>query len=136
MSLLPSLFERKMPSRFEDLFEIFTESQGGWGSMKVDVRETPTEYLIKADLPGFEKNQVDVSLTNQLLTISAEREEKEDEKEGEYLVQERRIFSMQRAIPLSGAGAPEQVKAELKEGVLCVRVKKSPDKQAKRIQVQ
>ena len=136
MSLLPSLFERKVPFAFDEIINAMNEGSPGWGNVRIDVRETPVEYIVTADLPGFKKNEISVELSSQMLSIAAEREEKEEEKKEEYLIRERRYCSVQRSIPLSGAGSPENVKAEFKDGVLQVHVKKTPEKQAKRIQIQ
>lgn len=144
MSLLPSLFRTKSRylnpftpfTSFEDAFSLLSDEMNGtWANMRVDVEDTPAEYIVRADVPGFQKNEINVELANQMLSIRAEREEKEEEKKTDYVVRERRYRSLERSIPLAFAGSPDNVKAELRDGVLEVHVKKTPEKQAKRIPV-
>ena len=138
MNLLPSIFEKpKGPFAFEEFFDFLSEKgNGNWASIRMDVKETPAEYIVKADLPGIKKDEINVSLLNQILTISVDREEEEEEKDFDFLIRERRYQSMKRSIPLGFAGTGENVKAEFKDGVLEVHVKKSPEKQTKRIPIQ
>lgn len=147
MTLLPSLFGRSRRSRLpvprsiEDLIETFAQDWPLYEGdvlnlIKVDVKENDSEYIVKADLPGVEKNQVNVTLNNQLLTISVEQEEEKEDKDADYLVRERRYQSSQRSIPLALAGSTDNVKAEFKNGVLEIRVKKAPEKQNKKIAIQ
>lgn len=140
MTLLPSLFEQRTPRVFEDMFDLLLTDKSNWGltTMKVDIQETPTDYKIRADLPGFKKSEISVSLANQILTIACEhdQEKEQKEKDGNYILRERSYRSMQRSIPLSLSGSEENVRAEFKDGVLEINVKKSLEKQTKHIPVQ
>ena len=144
MSWLPSIFEstpastaferRAMPG-FDDLFSMLAEQNTtGWTSTRVDLRETPNEYIMEADLPGFRKEEISVSLNDHVLTISAQQQQQKEEKNTDYILKERRSRSVQRSFTLSAAG--EDVKAEFRDGVLKLHVKKTPDKQTKRITIQ
>ena len=137
MSWLPTLFERKSPLMFEDFFDLLTEkNNGGLGNIAVDVKETPSEYIAKFNIPGVQKNEISISLTNQMLTISAERKEDKEEKDDNYIIRQRRYGTMQQSVSLPFAGSPDDVKADLKDGVLTVHVMKSRDRQSKRIPIQ
>lgn len=144
MSFLPTPFRRSrrtgsyLPVAFEDFFDFFNEAPAIGASpinFKVDVKETPSEYIVKADIPGVDKKGIDVALANQLLTISVENEEEKEDKDENYIVKERRYFSSQRSIPLALAASQDDVMAEYKNGVLEVRVKKAPESQTKKITV-
>lgn len=148
MTLLPSLFSRPLRSRpfsrsgFDDLFEQMTENWSPFVSelnatnLRVDVQQTDNEYIVKADLPGFKKESINATLDDRVLTISAQDERENEEKSADFLMRERRYASCQRSIPLPFANPDDQVKAEFKDGVLELRVKKSADKQSKRIAIQ
>ena len=70
----------------------------GQALMKTDVRETDKAYLVEMDLPGFNKDDVNVTLENGYLTVSAEKhEEHEEKKEGTYIRKERYVGSCQRS---------------------------------------
>src|SRR6188508_498796 len=67
------------------------EMSRNWAPYAVDVREDADHIYFEAELPGFKKEEVDVTLENQTLTISAERREAtKDEQKGDYLLNERR----------------------------------------------
>lgn len=143
MSFLPLPFRHirrghSIPTSLDDFFDLVNE--GGTISspttnFKVDVKESPAEYIIKADLPGVNKNGISVSLAQQLLTITVDHEEEKEEKEENYLMKERRYFSSQRSIPLALAGSQDDVLAEFKNGVLEIRIKKTPQSQTRKISI-
>lgn len=133
MQTTPTRSESLVPG-LEDLLSFVSQTNGAVRLARVNVRETPKEYVITADLPGFSKKEVEVSLSEQMLTISAERQERDEKKVEEYLVHERRYHSLQRSIPVRDASAHE-VHAELKDGVLEIHVKKSAEKQSKKIKI-
>lgn len=118
---LERMLER-MTEQFEDLP---TAGRGLSGSPAVDVEDHPDEYVVTADLPGFEKDDVDVRLTDQTLRISGERETAEEESEpGQYVRRERTEESVSRAITLQEDVDEEGVSARFKNGVLTVTLPK------------
>ena len=93
-------------------------------TFKVDVQETEKEYLIEAELPGINKEELDLSLEDNRLAISVNREESNEKEDKNYIHRERRVSSMQRCIYLADAAA-EEIKAQLDSGVLKITVPKS-----------
>lgn len=100
-----------------------------WDTFKVDVRETVNEYVVEAELPGVKKDEVDISLNEGRLTISVKREENVEEREEEYIHQERKVGSMQRSLFLENA-KPETGSAKLTDGVLRITVPKDTQSDA------
>jgi len=100
-----------------------------WDTFKVDVRETVNEYVVEAELPGVKKDEVDISLNEGRLTISVKREENVEEREDEYIHQERKVGSMQRSLFLENA-KPETGSAKLTDGVLRITVPKDTQSDA------
>lgn len=91
---------------------------------KVDVRETESEYLIEAELPGIKKEDIDLSLNDGRLTISVDREEQSESKDDDtFIHRERRSSSMQRSLYLADTD-PEGISAKLEEGLLKITVAK------------
>src|ERR1044071_5372525 len=88
------------------LGRFFGGGDGGtvrWAPFGVDVREDADHIYVEAELPGFKKDDIDVTLENQTLTITAERqsERKEGEqKKGDWLLHERRYSRFQRSFTL------------------------------------
>lgn len=137
MTFLPKLFRKPQTTSLEDLFSFFSERVNGWQSMRIDIEDKPDAYIIKADLPGVKKEDINVSLTDQVLTIEVEHsEETQNDKDTDYIVRERQYHSLVRSIPLRNTNSSGDVKAEFKDGVLSIKVKKSPEKQSDRIAIQ
>lgn len=93
-------------------------------NFKLDVKEDDSEYLIEADLPGINKEDVKISYDDQVLMISVERNEEKEEKQENYIHRERQVCSMKRALNLPNVDK-SQIKARLENGVLKVMAKKT-----------
>jgi len=101
----------------------------------VDVRETDKGYELEMDLPGRSEKDLDVNVTNGLLTISSKKDEKAEEKKNGYVIRERRSSSFSRCFKLPEGADPEKIKAEFSNGVLNLSIPKSPLAQPKKIDV-
>ncbi|MXV62657.1 Hsp20 family protein [Natronorubrum sp. JWXQ-INN-674] len=93
------------------------------GSVPVDVVDTGEEYLVTADLPGYETDDIDLTLSEGTLRLEAGRED-EEYAEGRYLRRERTRTSANRRIRLPEPVEEEAVSAGYDEGVLTVRLPK------------
>jgi HSP20 family protein len=100
---------------------------------QVDVRETEKEFIVEADLPGFKKDQVNVSLEDDILTISAEKEHSEEENREGYHRVERRHGSFRRSFTMPDIVDRDKIKADSSDGVLTVHLPKVKEKQGSRI---
>jgi HSP20 family protein len=101
----------------------------------VDVEETKSAYVFKADVPGIAEKDIEVSLTGNRLTISGKREEEHREENANWFACERSSGSFARSFTLPSGTKLETAKAEMKNGVLTVTVPKAPEAQARRIAV-
>jgi HSP20 family protein len=116
-------------------------SEGGWVSDTVefaprfDVKETKDAYLVKADLPGIADKDVDITVTGNVLTISGQREEERREEGERYYTTERSFGRFSRSLSLPDGADADNVKADLKDGVLTLQIPKRPEVQPKRISV-
>lgn len=92
----------------------------GWGEWKpsVDVVDRGEEFVLRADLPGYSPENVEVTVQENNISIRGEIKEEKETKEGEYHVKERSYGSFTRSIPLSVPVKPELAKATFKNGVL------------------
>lgn len=133
---------------FERMARQFDESSRAWASegplgrlseelseMPIDLVEHDDEFVVSVDLPGFEKADVDVRVTDHTLHVEAEHEESVDEGDGEYLRRERRHESMRRSIRLPEEVDKENVDARMNNGVLTVTVPKTEVREARTIEV-
>ena len=101
----------------------------------VDVREDGDHIYVEAELPGFKKNEVDITLENQTLTIAAQREEKEEGKKGEHLLRERRYTRFLRSFTLPPTVDEQSVNAKLADGVLTITLNKREETKPRKISV-
>jgi HSP20 family protein len=105
----------------------------------VDVREDGDHIYVEAELPGYKKDEVDITLENQTLTITAERREEQkrggEEKKGDLLLHERRYSRFQRSFNLPPTVDEQTVNAKLSDGVLTVTLNKREETKPRKIQV-
>ena len=101
----------------------------------IDVSETDTHMVVRAEIPGIEPDRIDVSVTERSVTISGNKEETR-EHEGENVFRsERRFGAFQRMIPLPSPVDPEGVDARFKNGVLRIEMAKATPSHSRRIAV-
>ena len=103
----------------------------------VDVREDADHFYVEAELPGFKKDDVDITMENQQLTISAERkeEQKQEGKKGDLLLHERRYSRFLRSFTLPPTVDEQTVNAKLADGVLTITLNKREETKPRRISV-
>ncbi|SDK99944.1 Hsp20/alpha crystallin family protein [Natronorubrum texcoconense] len=94
------------------------------GSVPADVVDTGEEYLVTADLPGYETDDIELTLSEGTLRLEASREDEEASSEGRYLRRERTRTSANRRIRLPEPVEEEEVSAGYENGVLTVRLPK------------
>ena len=102
----------------------------------VDIRENGDQLVVEAELPGFTKDQVDITLENQTLTIAAERRfEPKENNDGGYLLNERRYSRFLRSFTLPPTVDEKSVQAKLENGVLTVTLNKREETKPRKISV-
>ncbi len=113
------------------------QSEGGsLAPYGVDVREDQDHLYVEAELPGFKKDEVEITLENQTLSIMAERRsEKNDEKKGDLLLHERRYSRFHRSFTLPSTVSDQKVNAKLADGVLTITLDKREETKPRKIQV-
>ena len=100
---------------------------------RFEVKETKDAYVFKADLPGVEEKDLDITLTGNRLTVAGKREEEKREEGDTYYAFERSYGTFTRAFTLPEGADLEHVDAELKSGVLTISLAKKPEHQPKKI---
>lgn len=100
-----------------------------------EVKETKEGFVFKADLPGVEEKDLDVSVTGDRITISGKRETEHKEESDRYYAFERSYGSFSRSFTLPEDVNAEGVQASLKDGVLTVMLPKKPEVKARKIPI-
>lgn len=130
--------QREMNSLFDDFFKGFDLASFGrerehFGifSPSIDIKENDKEVSIKAELPGVDKKDIEVSLTNDTLTIKGEKKEEKEDKGKDYYRMERSYGSFGRTIPLPTGINSQKADAVFKKGVLTITVPKTEEAKAR-----
>jgi HSP20 family protein len=127
---------RQMMDRvFDDTFFRTPATMPDEGSLALDVLEKDGKVVVKASLPGFKKEEIDVELHDGVLYIKAEHEEEKEEKDAKFYRRERRYGAVARRVALPGAVAEADVNAELKDGVLTLTLPVPEKAQPKQIEI-
>jgi len=110
-------------------------SRGTWAP-PVDIYETGSNLVIKAELAGIDPKDVEVRVENGTLTISGERKSEKEVKDGSYHRVERSYGSFQRSFNLPPTVSSENVTADYKDGVLTLNLAKREEAKPKTIKIQ
>lgn len=114
---------------------LLDEIDGGGGRMRLDVREEDSRYIIEADMPGFTRDDLDITIEDGLLTLAAEKSQETEDKGETYHVRERRFGKISRTVRLPEDVDNEAVHAALKDGVLTITLDKSESAKPHKIEV-
>lgn len=101
----------------------------------VDMYEVDGEIVVKSDLPGIDPEDVDISISDNMLTIKGQFEAADEEEKGNIHIQERRYGAFQRSIALPSGVEATKTEAEFDDGVLRVTLPKVEEEKPKRIEV-
>ncbi len=104
-------------------------------SVPVDVRETDESLEISADLPGVKPEDVEITVSDNTLTVKGEYKTEEEREEGQMHIQERHYGSFQRSVSLPIAVDTDAAEAKFEDGVLKITLPKTEEAKPKRISV-
>ena len=123
--LWDTFFERR-PARGEEVSEWLPT---------LDVSETKNDYVVKVELPGMDSKDIDISLTNDVLTIKGEKRQEKEEKDENYHLIERSYGSFTRSVRLPSQVQSDKINATFKNGVLKVTLPKTEEAKKKEIKI-
>jgi len=115
--------------------ELPTNGETSVWAPRVDISETEKAFVVKADLPGVEPKEVEVSVSDGVLTLKGEKREQKEEKQKNFHRMERFVGQFFRSIPLPAGADEENVVATSAKGVLTICIPKKPEAQPKKIAV-
>lgn len=118
------------------LAELARSSQilSGW-TPALDVFENRDNLVVKAELPGMKKEDIEVSLHEGCLSISGERKNEQNHKDAEVYRSERFVGRFQRTVSLPSPVAADKIKAQYKDGVLTITLPKTEESKPKHIDI-
>lgn len=122
--LRPAIFESTGPLFFDRVFhDFFGNNFYRFDSISTDVIDNGDAYLLQADLPGFKKEDININIDKDTLTISANHNEEINENKGNYIRQERRYNSYCRSFHIPGI-KKDGITASYNNGVLEINLPK------------
>jgi HSP20 family protein len=133
-------FHRQIDNYYDRIFEpYFLPLTYPLGDIKtdpkLDIIEGEEDITVKAEIPGIEAKDFDISIDSRLLTIKGEKKQEKKQKEETYYRIERSYGSFKRTIELPTGVLPDSVDASYKKGVLKIKFRKAQGYQTKKIKV-
>jgi HSP20 family protein len=110
-------------------------SFGNFWSPAVDIREDKDAYFVEVELPGLTKDEVKITMENNILTIQGEKKQEKEEKRRDYHRSERVYGSFQRSFTLPSSVKNDKIEAQYKNGILTVTLPKVEEAKPKAIEV-
>ncbi len=124
LNLMPLSNRRSVFSYLDDMEkEFFSDFPASFSSFRTDIQEDEQCYTLKADLPGFKKEDISLELKDNILAIAAGQNEESEEKTDNYIRRERRTGSFYRTFDVSGIDTTA-IEASYEDGVLTLRLPK------------
>lgn len=124
MNLVPRKFF------FDDFFDDFVPAFKD-NNMKCDIYEKGDKYYIEMDIPGYNKEDIDIDIDNNYITVTASKENEEADEDKNYIRKERSYSKMSRSFYV-GDASEEDIKAEFKNGILKIEVPKQEKVETKK----
>lgn len=121
-------FGWRLPSRRSSFELDLPKAFAGWSvNPAFDLVEKDKEYEITAELPGIDEKNIEIKLSNHLLTIKGEKSESKEEKQKDYYLSERRFGSFQRSFQMPEGVDDDKIEATFSNGLLTVRLPKTAE---------
>jgi HSP20 family protein len=131
LTTLRDEMERMWERFFKESMEPF---RGEWAP-SLDVSETKNNIVVKAEVPGMDAKDIDISLAGNLLTIKGEKKQEKEEKDENYHRVERSYGAFTRVVRLPQEVQSNKIKADYKNGVLKITLPKSEEAKRKEIKI-
>ena len=125
-----------MDRLFDDAFtRPISLRDGGWASPAIDMYQTDDEVVVKAALPGFNADNVQINVTGEVLTIRGELKHEEEKKEKAWHIREQRWGSFERSVALPTDVVADKANADFSNGILTITLPKAEEVKPKTITV-
>ncbi len=128
-------FQKEMEKAFERTMPLMKELEKMPAMPLTDISEKEDKIVIKLDMPGIKKEDIDLIATENSIEIKAQRQELKEEKKEHFYNRERSMRSYYRSLPMPKGIDPKTIKAEYENGVLTLTVKKIPEKKKKQLKI-
>ena len=135
MMTLREAMDRLFDDAFTRPFSLTREGGSTWSSPAIDMYQTDDEVVVKAALPGFKPDEVQINVTGDILTIRGEVKHEEEKKDKSWHIREQRWGSFERSLRLPTGVISDKAKADFDNGILTITLPKSEEVRPKTITV-
>jgi HSP20 family protein len=124
-----------MDRLFDDAFTRPLSIQDGWSAPAIDMYQTDDEIVVRASLPGFKADDVQINITGDVLTLRGEIKHNEEKKEKAWHMREQRWGSFERSVALPTNVVADQANADFENGILTITLPKAEEAKPRTISV-
>jgi HSP20 family protein len=124
-----------MDRLFNDAFTPSVGATGSWQVPAVDLYQTDDEVVVKASLPGMKSDDVQISITGDMLSLKGEFKQEDEKQERAYHLREQRSGAFERTFALPTAVVSDKAKAEFENGILTITLPKADEVKPRTITV-
>ena len=125
-----------MDRLFDDAFtHPLSVRDGGWSAPAIDMYQTDDEIVVKASLPGFKADDVQINITGDVLTLRGEMKHADEKKEKAWHLREQRWGSFERSVALPTNVVADRANADFENGVLTITLPKAEEAKPRTISV-
>jgi len=125
-----------MDRLFDDAFtRPLSIRDGGWSTPAIDMYQTDNDVVVRAALPGFKADDVQINVTGDVLTVRGEMKHEDEQKEKSWHIREQRWGSFERSISLPTDVVSEKAQADFDNGILTITLPKAEEVKPKTITV-
>jgi len=125
-----------MDRLFDDAFtRPINLRDGGWSAPAIDMYQTDDEVVVKAALPGFKANEVQINVTGDMLTLKGDMQHEEEKKDKAWHIREQRWSAFERTVALPTAVVSDRASADFENGILTIKLPKAEEVKPRTITV-
>ena len=124
-----------MDRLFDDAFTRPLSIRDGWSAPAIDMYQTDDEIVVKASLPGFKADDVQINITGDVLTLRGEMKHEDEKKEKAWHMREQRWGSFERSVALPTNVVADRASADFENGILTITLPKAEEAKPRTISV-
>ena len=135
MMTLREAMDRLFDDAFTRPFSLMRDGGASWSSPAIDMYQTDNDVVVKAAVPGFKADEVQINVTGDVLTIKGELKHEEEKKGKSWQIREHRWGAFERSIALPTSVISDRAKADFENGILTISLPKSEEVKPRTITV-
>jgi HSP20 family protein len=135
MMTLREAMDRLFDDALTRPFSLMREGGSNWSPLAIDMYQTDNDVVVKAAVPGIKADEVQINVTDDILTIKGETKQENEKKDRAWHIREHRWGAFERSITLPTGVVSDRAKADFENGILTITLPKSEQAKPKTITV-